>query len=169
MKEIKNLLNPVIMRDIAEIESIESKAGEKTQSKVLEMVTQAIKGREKDDVEWFCCFSYVFNEEKEISEHIMEIMIGPIWRGEFVPWVQKKVEYLCKTAIQIRNFGDGEQLFFVERIKSSADIFSVSSAIRRKLNEPDGEKAMKEEIEEAVEKLSNAFKVLDGMLDRILT
>ena len=165
MAEIKNLLDPAIMRDITEIEL---KAGERTESKVLEMVTQAIEGEEKDNVEWFCCVFLSFNETKKITEHAMEIAIGPIWTEELVPWLQKKVEHRCKVVIQIRNFGDGEQLFFVEQIRSSADVFSISSAIQRKLNEPDGEKAMKKEIEEVVEKLSSAFKILNSMADRLM-
>ena len=134
----------------------------------LEMVMQAIEGKKKDNVKWFC---HLFSEsggEKEIKKEFVKIAIGPIM-SDIVPLIQKKIEARCGAKIQQYDFRDGRGVFFVERIGSTTNMLSVNSAIQRKLKESGGKEEIKKEIERAVEKVESAFKEFDGILNRMLT
>lgn len=164
MEKIKNLLDLSGIRDIAKMESI---TGEKALSEFLEMITQATKEKKKDNVKWLCYFFLESVKKEQVAKQVVKIAIGPIL-SNIVPLIQKKIEIRCGAKIQSCDFGDESKFFFAERIESTADIFSADSAIRKKLNELAGKKAMEKEIEEAVEKLDNAFKVFNGILNRIM-
>ena len=155
---IRDLLGDLLLPDWLRIES-----EEKLLSKFLEMVMQATEGKKKDNVKWFC---YLFEEEKT-KKRFVKIAIGPIM-SDIVPLIQKKIEERCGAKIQQYDFRDGRGVFFVKRIESTTDILSANSAIQRKLKEPGGKEEIKKEIEGIVEKLDNAFKKFNDMIDAMM-
>jgi hypothetical protein len=164
----RNWLNPFRMQEIRET-SLET--GDRTLIELLEIVKQVTKGKRKDNV-WWLCFSYLELVEVKIGEmtkKVVKIAIGPILSG-IVPLWQNKIEKRCGAKIQSCDFdvGKGSEIFFVERIVSATDIFSEDSVMRRKLSEPGGKEAIKKEIEGVVEKLDDAFKSFNGMLNKTL-